>query len=441
MLTAMAAPLCFVLMPFGNKTDAAGKIIQFDVVYNEVIKPAIVNAGMQPIRADEELTRGIIHKPMYERLILCDFAVADLTTANANVFYELGIRHAARPGATVLLFASGGRLPFDAAPLRSVPYDLSETGVPADAAKARADLTKQLEHVRAARDNDSPIFELISDYPSAVAHLKTNILQDTGDASRQEEQIRAAQSKDDLKSIQTNLGALDGVEAAVIMKLYLAYRDQKAWTEMIDLYHAMPEPLRRTVIAREQLALALNRAGRSKDAEDVLKTLLSERGGSSETYGILGRIYKDRWQKAENKFTAKGELDRAIDAYVKGFEADWRDAYPGVNAVTLMELRDPPDPRRLEILPIVRYAASRRVASGNPDYWDYATLLELAILGNDEAAATENLTKALPIIRATWEPETTLNNLRMIRKARQKRGEAEPEWITEVMGALEAAAE
>jgi len=78
MLTAMAAPLCFVLMPFGNKTDAAGKIIQFDVVYNEVIKPAIVNAGMQPIRADEELTRGIIHKPMYERLITrCSSASRD----------------------------------------------------------------------------------------------------------------------------------------------------------------------------------------------------------------------------------------------------------------------------------------------------------------------------------------------------------------------------
>ena len=43
------------------------------------------------------MTGGIIHKPMFERLILCDYAVADLTTANANVFYELGIRHAVAP--------------------------------------------------------------------------------------------------------------------------------------------------------------------------------------------------------------------------------------------------------------------------------------------------------------------------------------------------------
>jgi tetratricopeptide (TPR) repeat protein len=442
MLRAMSAPLCFVLMPFGDKTDAAGKIIKFDEVYKQVIQPAIADAGMMPLRADEELTRGTIHKPMYERLILCDFAVADLTTANANVFYELGIRHAVRAGATVLLFAAGGRLPFDAAPLRSVPYDLTESGVPADATKARAELTKQLKHIREARDDDSPIFELLKPFPAAIEHLKTNTFQDRIAIGQQlEEQLQGAKTPDELKTFEQNLGALDGVESAILVKLFLAYRDAKAWQAMVDLVAAMPEPLRRTVMLREQLGLALNRAGKSEEAERVLTTLIRERGGSSETYGILGRVYKDRWQKATNKFTAQGELDRAIDAYLKGFESDWRDAFPGVNAVTLMEVRNPPDPRRLEILPIVRYAASRRISAGSPDYWDYATLLELAVLGNNEADAGENLTRALPIIRAKWEPESTLNNLRMIHKARQDRNEAEPAWVDDVMGALEAASQ
>lgn len=101
-------PLCFVLMPFGKKADASGRLIDFDAVYAELIAPAIENAGLEPIRADEEMTGGLIHKPMYERLLLCPYAVADLTTANANVFYELGIRHAVRPGSTLLLFAEGG---------------------------------------------------------------------------------------------------------------------------------------------------------------------------------------------------------------------------------------------------------------------------------------------------------------------------------------------
>jgi hypothetical protein len=92
--------LCFVPMPFGKKQDVAGSVINFDSVYENFIGTTIKQAGLEPIRADEEMTGGIIHKPMFERLILCDFAVADLTTANANVFtnwefvmqYALGVQ-------------------------------------------------------------------------------------------------------------------------------------------------------------------------------------------------------------------------------------------------------------------------------------------------------------------------------------------------------------
>ena len=59
--------------------------------------------------------------------------------------------------------------------------------------------------------------------------------------------------------------------------------------------------------------------------------------------------------KAGEELLAQGCLDKAIDAYLHGFEADWRDAYPGVNAVTLMELKEPPDPRRARLLPVVKY--------------------------------------------------------------------------------------
>ena len=99
-------------------------------------------------------------------------------------------------------------------------------------------------------------------------------------------------------------------------------------------------------MVQEQLALALNRAGQSERAEKVILDLIQEKGaGSSETYGILGRVYKDRWEnKLQNKNGASslfltGLLNKSIDAYLKGFEIDWRDAYPGINALTLMEIR------------------------------------------------------------------------------------------------------
>ncbi len=54
----MNRPLCFVLMPFGKKPDAAGLMIDFDALYRELIAPAIKEAGLDPIRADEEQAGG-----------------------------------------------------------------------------------------------------------------------------------------------------------------------------------------------------------------------------------------------------------------------------------------------------------------------------------------------------------------------------------------------
>ena len=51
----MNKPLCFVLMPFGQKTDAAGNSVDFDRVYHEIIEPAIERSGLESIRADEEM--------------------------------------------------------------------------------------------------------------------------------------------------------------------------------------------------------------------------------------------------------------------------------------------------------------------------------------------------------------------------------------------------
>src|SRR5580692_10019298 len=135
----MSFPLCFVLMPFGIKSDPNGTPIDFDAVYQQMIVPAIRSAKLEPLRADEEMSGGIIHKPMFERLVLCEYAVADLTTANANVFYELGVRHAVRPWSTILLYAGSSRLPFDVAPLRALPYKLSSAGAPEDLANGRAE--------------------------------------------------------------------------------------------------------------------------------------------------------------------------------------------------------------------------------------------------------------------------------------------------------------
>jgi hypothetical protein len=430
-------PLCFVLMPFGRKADATGAMVDFDAVYHDLIGPAIQAAGLKPIRADEEMSGGIIHTPMFERLLLCEYAVADLTTANANVFYELGVRHAYRPGSTVLLFAEGGRLPFDVAMLRALPYRIVG-GRPADPETAIAALTARLRAAKAG-DKDSPVFELLEWIPSPgpVAHTKTDTFREQAEYSLEAKEKLAAARREGaerLRELQREFEPLDRCEAGVIIDLFLSYRAVKAWDDMIALVQRMPGPIRQTTMVQEQLGFALNRAGRGEEAETVLLEVIRVRGPSSETYGLLGRVLKDRWEAAlakGSKVEGRGLLQKAIDAYLRGFEADWRDAYPGVNAVTLMELREPPDPRKEALVPVVRFAVERKIASGKPDYWDYATLLELAVLAGDGAGAEAALADALAAVRESWEPESTARNLRLIREARERRGDP-PSWARDI---------
>ena len=172
-------PLCFVLMPFGRKSHGSGRTVDFDAVYDQILGPAAVAAGMEVIRADQEQVGGTIHKPMYERLMLSDFALADVTGANPNVYYELGIRHALRPRSTVMVFAEGTNLPFDVASQRGTPYHMDDSGKLTDVA---GDVQRITERLRSSLDDahdDSPLFQLIDGMPRhEIDHIKTDVFRD-----------------------------------------------------------------------------------------------------------------------------------------------------------------------------------------------------------------------------------------------------------------------
>jgi hypothetical protein len=411
---------------------------------------------MEPIRADEEKIGGIIHKPMFERLILCEFAVADLTTANANVFYELGVRHAVRPARTVLLFSGNSRLPFDVGLLRALPYWLTGAGLPDRIAETKVALTELLTKASESGGQDSPIYQLLEGFPD-IQRLKTDVFRERVEyAENIKNDLANARRKgaNAVHAIEQKLEPLSSQDSGVLVDLFLSYRAVEAWDRMVTFYERMPKTLSGTTLVREQYGFALNRQaakerksgnrnqadGLSQKAESILDELIRKRGPSSETYGILGRVFKDRWEAAaKNKQAALARtwLDKAIAAYTQGFEADWRDAYPGINAVTLMTVRDEVDPRRDVLLPVVRYAVERRIAGGRADYWDHAALLETFILLRQSANAESALGEALAIVRESWEPDATANNLRLIREAREKRGTME-QWMKDLEDALVA---
>ena len=264
-----------------QKKDENGNTIDFDKIYNDFIKPAIEDAGLEPIRADEEQTGGIIHKPMYERLMLCEYAVADLSTANANVFYELGIRHAIRPHSTISIFSSDTKLPFDINFLRSLPYDRELH----DLESLKKQLTEKLLRAKKEPHVDSPLFQLVDGFkPSDIAHIKTDVFRERVEYNKNiKSRLKSArdikpsdEAKAELKSLEYSLGNLNDVEAGVLIDLFLSYRAVEAYNSMIELVSHMSKPLQQTVMVQEQLGFALNRAGQRKEAIHVLKSVIKK---------------------------------------------------------------------------------------------------------------------------------------------------------------------
>ncbi len=434
-------PLCFVLLPLGRKSAWKGTTIDFDFVYRELVEPAVEAAELEPIRADKDIAGVETHKPMFERMLLCDYAVVDLTTTTGNVLYELGTRDAIKPNSTITLFpADEGPLPFDTWAHRAIRYHLDESSKLSQLDGDRKALTDQLREARHCT-MPSPLHKLVGAY-SGVVHQKTDVFRqwvayDPNTKNRLAAARRAGNRKG-IIDVARALQDFNDLESGVIIDLLLSYRAVKSWSDMVTLVRNMPKPLRQTAMVQEQLGLALNRIGRGAEAEHVLEDVLDLRGPSSETYGILGRVFKDRWEKARRNGSSTqvgGLLQQAIDAYRKGFEADFRDAYPGVNALTLMELKQPPDAAREKLMPVVEFAVEQKMSKGEPDYWDQATVLELAVLNKNERAAAAALEQALSMVREVWEPETTARNLRLIREAREHRGE-QPDWANDAENSL-----
>ena len=145
----------FVIRPFGPKKDSSGIEIDFEHVHRELIGPALQAAELSGETTSEIVDAGNIREDMFGLIFEADVVVFDITILNANVFYELGVRHAVRPHATALIFADGlGQLPFDVNSLRGLPYKLGPDGRPANASTDVSALAERLraDRLRASRD-------------------------------------------------------------------------------------------------------------------------------------------------------------------------------------------------------------------------------------------------------------------------------------------------
>jgi hypothetical protein len=134
---------CFVMMPFG---------VWMDSYYREIYVPAIKEAGLEPIRADELFSTGSVIEQIWEQISRAKVLLADLTGKNANVFYELGLAHAAQKP---VVFTTGELedVPFDLRHLRVAVYDVRD---PSWGDKLRSTLSVYLKAAKAEPSKSVP---------------------------------------------------------------------------------------------------------------------------------------------------------------------------------------------------------------------------------------------------------------------------------------------
>ncbi len=151
-------PSCFVIMPIADQKGYDDG--HFTLVYEDIIKPAIIAAGMEveQARADEVKNSNLIHLDILRKVIESDIAICDMSSRNPNVFYELGMRQAFdKP--TVLIRDEDTMVPFDINGLRYVEYKKGMRH--RHVVKAVEDLTSMLKATYEKKDDKSEVNSLI----------------------------------------------------------------------------------------------------------------------------------------------------------------------------------------------------------------------------------------------------------------------------------------
>jgi hypothetical protein len=422
MAEADADKVCFVVMGFGKKTDyETGRTLDLNATYEAIIKPAVVEAGLRCVRADEVVHSGVIDLPMYQMLLTADLVIADISTANANALYELGVRHALRPYATIIMKEVDGRFHFDLNHIATVMYKhLGEDIGVSEANKIRPQLVTLIKEVMQTAKPDSPVYTFLTklvqprlspeEIERRVAQIEARQEELAAQAQQGEAAMAASRPCDAAKGFRAALGLaegpvdptkLEGKDPYLVQRLALAtYKCQRP-----DEVAALQEALR------------------------ILSALDPESSNDPETLGLSGAVQKRLWLATRQP----EHLAAAIRHYGRGFEVR-KDYYNGENYAQCLTdraaLQDDPEERlfdrisarkvREQLLQICRdIIASGSFEERSDVKWVYATAANVAFaLGHEEEGRffEARFGASKP---ADWEVESYRKNLaEMLRLAR-----------------------
>ena len=159
-------PVCYMVMPFRRKKveeprpSGAPVDVDFDALWERAYSPAIEALGYLAMRADYDSSSAIV-KALLERIAFADLVLADVTLGNGNVYYEIGIRHAAKDGYCVMVGPAWCKPLFDISQFASIRFPLASGDVPAVEATVIRDLL--VAKIPALKNHRSPYFELVGE--------------------------------------------------------------------------------------------------------------------------------------------------------------------------------------------------------------------------------------------------------------------------------------
>jgi tetratricopeptide (TPR) repeat protein len=382
--------VCFMVMPFGKKlthadTGTNPAEINFDALWEKVFRPMIVeDLGFIPIRADQD-AGALIIQTMIERLVISDLVLADMTISNANVYYEVGVRHAAQRQGCVLLAADWSKPLFDVAQMRRVQYSLTEGTISDEAAAAmRRDLAVGIrEQMRTV----CPVFQALPGFPNAIHREQLESFREVaGELAAFQAKVTVARG---LLPSAANIIVSDLLQqykgyaqAAPSMALDLIqlFRDNLQWAEGVNFIDDLDPQVRALPFVREQRALLLGKLGRITEAIIELETLVAIEGDSSERSGLLGGRYKSLYDRTFQANARRNYLDKAIACYERAMMLDLNDYYPSGNLPRLYRTRMRPGDaqKAVEATTLAGIACERALKRRPGDYWADLSMLGAA---------------------------------------------------------------
>jgi len=402
--------ICFVAMPFNIK-QVGDKDVDFDYIYSNIFAPAIANTPLPeggylvPKRADEDFFSGSIDVEMFQYLEYSRLTLADISGLNANVFYELGVRHRAHAAGTVIFRQVTAPIPFDVNHIKAFPYEYEPE---AQIAESRAVVTRALTESLINNRLDSPV---------QIALAAQRALSDGGVDKLLKEAENEIRHNNLPQAIVKYLRAIriNPTNPTLRLEVGLLYKDMGDWRKAAEAFLEATHLAPTYSAAQRELGIAQNKLYQRADATDMLPTgeaalreAISLDDQDFDAYASLGGILK--------RLQRHGD---ALTMYQQATTVSQGHPYPLLNTIKLQVWRDGVvqlTPKQLSQLKRAERMV-RAQTQDNPPFdapWCFFDLSDINFFLNRTEPCIEALQEGIYSCTHAWQAQTHLASMSLM---------------------------